>query len=195
MLLDDADLRRRLDPPDPRSESGLRDAAVLVPLVRRGDRDVLVFTLRRPDLAAHAGQISFPGGGRDGPAEDAVAAALRETDEEIGLAPSDVDVLGRLPDRVSIAGYLVAPFVGRVRAAPSYRPLETEVAEVFELPVAPMLDAARWTFRPSTHPLARFARIPYMDIEGRTVWGLTGVILRDFVRAACSFDPGPRDRV
>lgn len=191
MHLDDADLVRRLGPPvrDWRPEPGLRDAAVLLPILRRGDRDVLVFTLRRPDLAAHAGQISFPGGGREG-GEDAVACALRETDEEIGVGASQVDVIGRLPDRVSIAGFHVATIVGRVRGEPAYRPLASEVAEVFELPVAPMLDRSRWSHRPSTHPLARFAKIPYLDLEGRTVWGLTGIILRDFVRGALDFDPG-----
>jgi 8-oxo-dGTP pyrophosphatase MutT (NUDIX family) len=192
VILDDAEIRRRLSPAEAtwRSEAGLRDAAVLLPLVRRRDRDVLVFTLRRPDLAAHAGQISFPGGGRHGPDEDPVRTALRETEEEIGLAAAALDVLGRLPDRVSIAGYLVAPFVARVREEPVYRPLESEVAEVFELPVAAMLERERWSFRPSTHPLARFAQIPYVDVEGRTVWGLTGIILRDFVRTALGFDPG-----
>lgn len=191
MRIDDDDLRRRLGTPDAvwRSEPGLRDAAVLLPLVRREPGDVLVFTLRRPDLAAHAGQVSFPGGARE-QGEDPFACALRETEEEIGVGGAGVDVLGRLPDRVSIAGYLVAPVVARVREAPVYRPLETEVAEVFELPVAAMLDRERWSFRPSTHPLARFTRIPYLDLGGRTVWGLTGIILRDFVRRAADFDPG-----
>jgi 8-oxo-dGTP pyrophosphatase MutT (NUDIX family) len=191
MLLDDEDLRRRLGPADRawRPEAGLRDAAVLLPLVRRGGADGLVFTLRRPDLAAHAGQISFPGGARE-EGEDPVSCALRETEEEVGIAAGDVEVLGRLPDRISIAGYVVAAIVARVRREPSYRPLASEVAEVFELPVAPMLDAARWSFRPSTHPAARLARIPYLDLEGRTVWGLTGIILRDFVRRALDFDPG-----
>lgn len=190
MHLDDEELRVRFGPVDFawRSESGLRDAAVLLPLVRRGDADRLVFTLRRPDLAAHAGQISFPGGAREA-GEDPVACALRETEEEIGVAPGAIEVLGRLPDRVSIAGYLVAPIVARVREEPVYRPLASEVAEIFELPVGPMLDATRWSLRPSTHPLARFARIPYLDLDGRTVWGLTGIILRDFVRQAADFDP------
>jgi len=188
---DDRDLRLRLDAPEPtwRSEPGLRDAAVLLPLVRREDRDVLVFTLRRDDLAAHAGQISFPGGGREGD-EDPVACALRESEEEIGLVPARCEVLGRLPERVSIAGYLVAPFVARVLDAPVYRPDAAEVAEVFELPVGEMLDASLWSHRSTSHPRARFARVPQMALEGRNVWGLTGIILRDFVRRAAGFDPG-----
>lgn len=185
MHLDDAALRARLDPRDRgwESDPGLRDAAVLVPLVRRGDRDVLVFTLRRADLAAHAGQISFPGGGRE-PGEDPIACALREAEEEIGLAPPAVDVLGRLPDRVSIAGFLVAPVVGRIAAPAAWRPLPSEVAEVFELPVAPMFDETRWSWRPSKHPLAKFPKVPALALDGRDVWGLTGIVLRDLLERA-----------
>ena len=191
MLLDDDDLRRRLGAPDLtwRTRSDLRDAAVLLPIVRRAGRDVLVFTLRQPDLAAHAGQISFPGGGREG-VEDPYVCALRETEEEIGLSPGGVEPIGRLPDRISIAGYLVAAFVARVREAPPWRPLASEVAEVFELPVGGMLDPARWEFRASTHPRASGMRIPYLALDDRVVWGLTGIILGDFVRAGLDFDPG-----
>lgn len=191
MRLDDRQLRLALDPPtlDWRSEPGLRDAAVLVPIVARPQGDTLVFTQRRADLAAHAGQISFPGGGREGD-EDPLRCAVRETWEEIGLPVPSLDVLGRLPDRISIAGFRVAAFVARVTVEPVYRPLETEVAEIFELPFAPMLVADRWSVRPSKVDHVRFPRIPYLDLEGRTVWGLTGIILRDFVRRAAPFDPG-----
>ncbi|MCG3135261.1 MAG: putative Nudix hydrolase NudL [Planctomycetes bacterium] len=191
MILDDRDLRHRLPPPvlDWRTREGLRDAAVLLPLVQRPHGDVLVFTQRRADLSSHAGQISFPGGGREG-GEDALACALRETEEEIGLPAAGMDVLGRLPDRISIAGHLVAAFVARVRTAPDYRPLESEVAEVFELRVGAMTDASLWSFRPAKSRSVGFTRIPALDLDGRCVWGLTGVILRDFLRASATFDPG-----
>jgi 8-oxo-dGTP pyrophosphatase MutT (NUDIX family) len=191
MHWDDRELRLRLGAPtlDWRSEPGLRDAAVVLPLVRRPEGDTLLFTLRRPDLAAHAGQISFPGGGREGD-EDPLECALREAEEEVGLVREDAEVLGRLPDRVSIADYLVAPFVVRVRSEPVWRPDPGEVAEAFELPVAGMLDQGIWRLQPSRSPKARFARVPAMDLEGRTVWGLTGIILRDFLRRAAAFDPG-----
>jgi 8-oxo-dGTP pyrophosphatase MutT (NUDIX family) len=191
MELDDRAIRIALDPASPEwhTEPGLRDAAILVPIVRRVHGDTLVFTQRRSDLAAHAGQVSFPGGGREGD-EDPVACAVRETEEEIGIGAASLDVLGRLPDRISIAGFRVAAFVARVRDEPQYRPLESEVAEVFELPFAGMLAAERWSIRPSKSDRVRFPRIPYLDLEGRTVWGLTGIILRDFVRRASSFDPG-----
>src|SRR5712671_2370469 len=87
-----------------RLEPGLRDSAVLLPIVRRGDGDRLVFNRRRDDLPAHAGQVCFPGGARSG-AESVVACALREAEEEMGVPADAVRLLGRLPDRVSIAGF------------------------------------------------------------------------------------------
>ena len=191
MQLDDGAVRRALGPLalDWRTEPSLRDAAVLVPIVRRAAADFVVFTQRRADLSAHAGQVSFPGGGREA-AEDPVTCALRETEEEIGLPVQGLTVLGRLPDRISIAGFRVAAFAARVVERPVYRPLESEVAEIFELPLAGMLTPDRWSHRPSKSDRARFPRVPYLELDGRTVWGLTGIILRDFVRLTTPFDPG-----
>ena len=193
--LSDARVRERLAAPtgEWRSEQGLRDAAVLLVLIAREGVDHVLFNVRRDDLPAHAGQVSFPGGARWGD-EDAVACALRETHEELGLAASCFDVLARLPDRVSIAGYLVAPFVARLDRPRACAPDPREVAEVFEVPLPALLQAERWRFRPVDHAVARFREVPYFDYDGRTVWGLTGIIARDFVRAVADFDPGPRRR-
>jgi 8-oxo-dGTP pyrophosphatase MutT (NUDIX family) len=162
------------------TQEGLRDSAVLALLVEREGEDHLLFNRRRDDLPYHAGQICFPGGARDGD-EDAVACAVRETCEEMGLDPSDLEVLGRLPDRVSIAGFRVASFAGRLKVARPYRIAEHEVAEAFEVPCAAFLDAQRWGTRETVHPLARFRHVPFFRWESRTIWGLTGIILRDFV--------------
>jgi 8-oxo-dGTP pyrophosphatase MutT (NUDIX family) len=174
--------------PEWRSEPGLKDSAVLVPVVRREGRDLVVFNRRRDDLPWHAGQVCFPGGARDGD-ETVVSCALRETEEEMGIAPGSVSLLGRLPDRISIAGFRVAVVVGRIDPEGVYRPHEAEVAEVFEVPYGLMLEPARWTFQPTRHEAARFGRIPYFDSGRHVVWGLTGIILRDFVRAVGGFDP------
>jgi len=171
-----------------RLAAGLRDSAVLLPIVRRDDGDRVVFNRRRDDLAAHAGQVCFPGGARSG-AESVVACALRETEEEMGVPADAVRLLGRLPDRVSIAGFHVAVVVGRVDPSVVFRPLDAEVAEVFETPYARTLEPARWTFRDTTHGAARFRRVPYFDSGAHVVWGLTGIVLRDFVRAVAGFDP------
>jgi 8-oxo-dGTP pyrophosphatase MutT (NUDIX family) len=195
----DDSLAARALPADPlawRSEEGLKDAAVLVPIVRREAGDRLVFNLRRDDLPWHAGQVCFPGGARHG-TESALECALREASEEMGVAASSVRVLGRLPDRVSIAGFRVVPIVGRVDPAMPFRPCAAEVAEVFEVPYALLFESARWSFRDATSLVgaqgvvrARFRRVPYFDAGPRVVWGLTGIILRDFVRAVGGFDPG-----
>jgi 8-oxo-dGTP pyrophosphatase MutT (NUDIX family) len=190
MLLDDDDVSRAIGPPagDWRTEEGLRDSAVLVPVVRRGGRDHLVFNRRRDDLPWHAGQVCFPGGARDGD-ESVVACALRETEEEMGVVGEHVRLLGRLPDRISIAGFRVAVVVGRIDPDGAYRLHEAEVAEAFEVPYAQTLEPARWTYKPTTSDRARFGRIPYFDSGRHVVWGLTGIILRDFVRAVGGFDP------
>ncbi len=193
MNLDDALVAARLAPVALgwRSEPGLRDSAVLLPIVLREDGDHLVFNRRRDDLPAHAGQVCFPGGAR-GEGESVVACALRETDEEMGVPADAVRVLGRLPDRVSIAGFRVAVVVGRVEPSVVWRPRAEEVAEVFETPYAWTLEPARWSYRDTTHASARFARIPYFDSGRHVVWGLTGIVLRDFVRAVAGFDPPDR---
>lgn len=171
-----------------RTESGLRDSAVLVPLVRRAGADLVVFNKRRDDLPWHAGQVCFPGGARDAD-ESAIECALRETEEEMGVAPAAVRLLGRLPDRISIAGFRVAVLVGRIDPGAAYRLRASEVAEAFEVPYPLTLEPSRWTFRDTRHEGARFRRIPHFDSGRHVVWGLTGIILRDFVRAVAGFDP------
>ena len=145
MRVDDATVRCVLELPlgDWRSEEGLRDSAVLVILIERDGVDHVVFNRRRDDLPHHPGEVSFPGGTREGD-EDAVACAVRETYEEIGIRATDLDVLGRLPGRVSIAGFRVVPFVARLVEPRPYAPAEDEVAEIFELPCADFLQAGRW---------------------------------------------------
>ena len=190
MRLNDPEVTAALEPPsgDWRSEPGLKDAAVLVPLVERDGGDRLVFNRRRDDLPWHAGQVCFPGGARD-PGEDAVACALRESHEEMGIDPAGVRLLGRLPDRVSIAGFRVAVIVGRIDPDRVYRLHEAEVAEAFEVPYERTLEPARWSFRDTTSGRARFRRVPYFESGSHVVWGLTGIILRDFVRTVGGFDP------
>jgi 8-oxo-dGTP pyrophosphatase MutT (NUDIX family) len=190
MIRDDIDLARALSPPSGewRSEPGLKDSAVLLPIVRRKGSDLVVFNRRRDDLPWHAGQVCFPGGARDGD-ESAVACALRETSEEMGIGEASVSLLGRLPDRISIAGFRVAVLVGRVDPAVTWRLFEPEVAEAFEVPFARLVEPVRWTYKPTQSAKARFARIPYFDSGRHVVWGLTGIVLRDFVRAALAFDP------
>jgi 8-oxo-dGTP pyrophosphatase MutT (NUDIX family) len=183
-------VRGRLELPrgDWNSRADLRDSAVLAILVEQGGQDRLIFNQRRADLPFHAGQICFPGGAREDD-EDAVACAVRETCEEMGLDADDLEVLGRLPDRVSIAGFLVTPFVARLKAPRPYVLAADEVAEVFEVPCAAFLQAADWGYTETTHQLARFHHVPYFQYEHHRIWGLTGIILRDFVTQVLGFAP------
>lgn len=165
-----------------------RPAAVLIPLVvRDGDVQVLL-TERTAHLTDHAGQISFPGGrveeGDDGP----VATALRETEEEIGLATGAVEVLGVLPEYSTVTGYRVTPVVGLIER-PFLLSLDTfEVSEAFEVPLAFLMDPAHHERRLvtlSAHSRTFYA-MPYSAARRYFIWGATAAMLRNlyhFLRA------------
>lgn len=170
----------RLFPPQP------SPAAVLVPIVDHPGAPCVLFTERAPMLKHHAGQISFPGG-RIEPADGGpVAAALRETEEEIGLARTAVEVLGFLPDHLVISGYRVTPVVGLVRPGEVLRPDPREVASVFEVPLAFLLDPANHV--PNRRLIGGVVEVTLQDIpwQDRRIWGATaamvlmlGEVLRD----------------
>jgi 8-oxo-dGTP pyrophosphatase MutT (NUDIX family) len=161
---------------------------VLAILVEKEGQDWLIFNQRRDDLPFHAGQICFPGGAREDN-EDAVSCAVRETCEEMGLRTDDLEVLGRLPDRVSIAGFLVTPFVARLKGPRPYTLAADEVTEAFEVPCAALLHAGDWGYTETKHALARFHRVPFFQYGEKRIWGLTGIILRDFATQVLGFAP------
>jgi 8-oxo-dGTP pyrophosphatase MutT (NUDIX family) len=123
-----------------RDPDEIRPAAVLVPVVRRDEALTVLFTRRTPHLQDHAGQISFPGGRAEPDDASLEATALREAQEEIGLAAERVELLGRLPEYVTVTGYRVTPVVGLVAPPLELRPDPFEVAEIFEVPLAFLLD-------------------------------------------------------
>lgn len=149
-------------------------AAVLVPLFERDGTWHLVYTTRSASLPHHAGQISFPGG-RHAPDVDAslLATALRETEEEIGVAPADVDVLGALdPIHTFSSNFLITPFVGRIPHPYAFRPNPHEVDDVFSVALATLQDPATlahdtWTIDGHAIPIVAFRH------EGRMIWGAT----------------------
>src|ERR671936_1189967 len=120
---------------------GQTDAAVLVPLYLDKSDLHAVFTKRRDDLSHHAGEISFPGGRQDFPDEDLRVTALREAEEEIGLAPSEVEMVGALPPvGTFVTGYRIHPFVGVIKPGHAWSPHPDEVEEVLELSLRALVE-------------------------------------------------------
>lgn len=159
-----------------RIPADLRDAAVLVPLVDRPGGMTVVLTLRTADLPHHAGQIAFPGGRLDKTDRDPVHTALREAEEEIGLAPDAVDIVGRLDDYITGTGYVVAPIVGFVEPGARYVPDPSEVDDVFEAPLSFFMDPAN--HKRETKRWKGIERTFYaMPWNGRYIWGATAAML------------------
>jgi 8-oxo-dGTP pyrophosphatase MutT (NUDIX family) len=159
-----------------RDPADIRPAAVLVPVVARDEALTVLFTRRTPHLQDHAGQISFPGGRAEPEDASREATALREAGEEIGLAAEHVELLGRLPEYVTVTGYRVTPVVGLVSPTFGLRPDPFEVAEIFEVPLAFLLDPANHLRNSVTQEgkLRRYYAMPYRHYY---IWGATAGML------------------
>ena len=162
-------------------------AAVLIPLVPRGDEINVLLTQRTAHLKDHPSQISFPGGRVDPEDEDAIATALRETEEEIGLHRRHVEVIGVLPEYVTGTGFQVTPVVALVHPPFELTADEFEVAEIFEVPMSFLMDGANHQRRsavlPSRPGRRSFYAMPFGDYF---IWGATAAMLRNlyhFLRA------------
>ena len=168
----DHDLNPFVSPPS----VALRPAAVLVPLVDHAAGMSVLLTQRTAHLSAHAGQISFPGGRIEEEDATPIAAALRETHEEVGLPPERVDVIGRLDTYVTGTGFEITPIVGLVTPPVALAIDAFEVAEAFEVPLAFILDRRNHQRieRESAGQRRCFFVLPY---EGRNIWGATAGIL------------------
>jgi 8-oxo-dGTP pyrophosphatase MutT (NUDIX family) len=182
-------LEERLARPAPPGAVGLSDgfrlpgregppipAAVLVPLVNRPHGLQLLLTQRSESLPDHPGQISFPGGRVETADASHAAAALRETSEEIGLAPAKVRVLGQLANYETGSGYRVRPIVGWIEPPFDLAPDPVEVADVFEVPLAFVLDPAnhKRNFRMIGDVRRDYWSIPWTT---RYIWGATAAML------------------
>ncbi|MBN2751938.1 MAG: CoA pyrophosphatase [Rhodospirillaceae bacterium] len=162
-------------------------AGVLVPLVERDEGLSLLLTKRTDHLHHHPGQISFPGGRKEDDDPTLTATALRETEEEIGLAPESVRVLGVLPQYVTLSAYAITPVVGVVSQPFSVRPDPFEVADVFEVPLSHVLNPAHHQrhFREENGTRRGYYAIPFGD---RLIWGATAGILVNFSRLMVGAD-------
>ncbi|MBB4955242.1 8-oxo-dGTP pyrophosphatase MutT (NUDIX family) [Agrobacterium vitis] len=156
----------------------LKDAAVLVSVVRDADTPRVILTRRTDKLRKHSGQISFPGGGIDEDDTSAEAAAIREAQEEIGLDPRFVETVGRLPHYLAATGFRITPILAIVHSGFTLTPNPDEVAEVFDVPLAFLMDPANHQtgsklFRDGVY--RHFYEIPYGQHH---IWGITAGILR-----------------
>ena len=155
----------------------LRDAAVLIPVVDRGGEASVILTKRTEKLRSHSGQIAFPGGRLDPTDPTPEFAALRETEEEIGLGADFIEVVGRMPDYLSGSGFRIAPVLSVVKPGFRLAINEDEVDDAFEVPLSFLMDPANhnresriWQDRERF-----FYTMPFGD---RYIWGITAGIIR-----------------
>jgi 8-oxo-dGTP pyrophosphatase MutT (NUDIX family) len=159
----------------------LTPAAVLVPVIRHRAGPSVLLTRRTDTLAKHSGQVAFPGGRLDDTDADLAQCALRETEEEVGLARDRVGVIGALSPYITVTGYVVTPVVGIVEPGFDLVPNPAEVADVFEVPLAFLLDDRNHKRHGGSFNGTRreWWAIPY---GAHYIWGATAGMLRDLLR-------------
>lgn len=193
MVLDAAALRERFagrtlpaasiygDDDAGRLAAAVTPASVLVPIVTHGAGLTVLFTQRTAHLRAHSGQVSFPGGRAEPGDASPEFTALRETQEEIGLAPERIEVLARMPEYLTRTGYRVTPVIGLVPPPLELVPDPREVEEVFEVPLAFLLDPAN--HQRETRDLAgRNVGFWVMQYDRHRIWGATAGMLVNLYR-------------
>lgn len=179
----------RYEPQEIEHDPRVAQAAVLVLLYDHGGQPHVVFQKRTEHVDAHKGQISFPGGARDPGDPDLVSTALRETHEEIGVLPTDVDVLGRLDDMVTVSNFRVTPYVGWLARYPyEWRFNDIEVAYLLEVPVRHLRDPL--TLVPDRRVInGREYVLPSYQFRNDLIWGATARMLTNFLDIWASVAP------
>jgi 8-oxo-dGTP pyrophosphatase MutT (NUDIX family) len=155
---------------------GATTAAAVLVLLFEKDGEAHVWLVRRPtSMRSHAGQVAFPGGKNDASDGSLLVTALRETEEELGIARASVDVLGALDDILTITGFTITPWVGWIARGTQVRPNPSEVARAFAPPLRSFME-----------PQSGVAPWRGWTVEGDLVWGATAAIVSDLVRAVAS---------
>ena len=157
-----------------------RRAGVLAPLFVRDGALWVMLTKRTESVEKHRGQIAFPGGGQEEEDASLYATALRETEEEIGVAPSDVRYLGSLSPLTTVTDYYVEPYVGAIPHPYPFRLQESEIAELVEVPIRALLDPAALETRAFPE---RPELVLFYHYGERVIWGATARMLKELLDA------------
>ncbi|MEZ5490611.1 MAG: CoA pyrophosphatase [Gammaproteobacteria bacterium] len=166
-----------------------RKASVLIPILRPSSSkpSQIVLTVRSPELTSHGGQVSLPGGTREPHDANEIMTALREAEEEIGLAPESVQVIGLLGQILLPSGFEVTPVIGLIGPTPELRPCPIEVNEIFTVPTAMLMDPG--SYRETAMEYQGSERtVLELHYEGFRVWGATAAILHHLAREISSPD-------
>jgi 8-oxo-dGTP pyrophosphatase MutT (NUDIX family) len=163
-------------------------AAVLMPIQMRDDGEYFVLTKRAEKLNHHSGQIAFPGGRVDAADGGALNAALRESNEEIGIDPADVRVLGRLDQVTAAYDYIVTPFVGVIPPSYEFRVNPEETAAVFTVPIAAFLEPRHLTV--ADHLSTHGQPVYHFYIDGWDIWGATARMIVQFLELVYGYRIG-----
>ncbi len=158
-------------------EGPLVPAAVLVPVVLRDEGPTVLLTLRTSHLRDHAGQISFPGGRSEREDASPEETALREAEEEVGLHRRHVEIIGRLPQFLTITGFVVTPVIGLITPPFDLQPDDFEVAEVFETPLGFLMDQQNHVRHEVVHQ-GKAHHYWSMPWQTYNIWGATAGMLR-----------------
>jgi 8-oxo-dGTP pyrophosphatase MutT (NUDIX family) len=158
-------------------DKNLKPAAVLVPILNDNGIWKCLF-IRRSEIGEfHKGEVAFPGGGEETGDENIIQTALRETNEELGIVSTDIEVLGTLPEMKTISNYRVTPVIGIIKWPVNLTPSQDEVARVFSIPITWLMDGAHWKM--SEIDIAnrgKISTIIYDPYDGENLWGLTARI-------------------
>lgn len=172
----------------PLNPKPLKRASVLIPLFERNGEVHLLLTRRASHLRSHSGQVSFPGGKQDAEDVDALATALRESQEEVGLEPEGVRILGQIDQITSLHHYLVTPFVGQIPEAFQPHPNPEEIESVFTVPLAFFLNPGNHRSQEITHREVPFYSHHFL-FGDYDVWGMTAMLILRFLEVTLQYVP------